>query len=281
MSRQNSSPWLFIVLTLVSVAGLTVIAENWWRARARAAEKDVVIDSVATVSARLEVLLSQQLYILNGVASHIGFDPNISQDDFSKYVSNFLPQDSVVSVVAAAPAPALEISRIYPLADNEVVLGHSYRRSPEQKHAALLAIEQKGLVLAGPLKLVQGGTGFVARVPAFTSEDEQNTKPTKLWGLVAAVIRSETLYEEAGLLSNELGMEVALRGIDGSGPSGPIFFGREEIFDPELKAVKKLIAVGNGEWQIAAVPPGGWKTAASPIVWLIRIFGLITDLRKP
>ncbi|MGR8947420.1 MAG: bifunctional diguanylate cyclase/phosphodiesterase [Gammaproteobacteria bacterium] len=263
-----------IVLILALIGSMTIIAERWSHARVLDAQQELVTDSVATLRARLEVLLAQQRYILNGVASHIRFYPNIGQEDFARYVENFLPPDTVVSMVAAAPAPALEVTRIYPLRGNESVLGLSYRISPSQSATALRAIEQNNMVVAGPVELVQGGAAFVARVPAFEISDEQNATP-RLWGLIAAVIPAATFYREAGITSRELGIEVALRGTDASGPSGSVFYGDRQIFNAGADAVTEQIKIGNGSWQLAAIPNGGWNNNTSPLIWLIRIIGLI------
>ena len=276
MNRGSIQSWLPIALILVVIGNLTVLAEFRLRDRDREVQKDLVFDAVGTIRARLEVLLGQQLYITRAVASHIGSSPQISQQEFSKYVANFLPVDSVVSVVAAAAEPELAITRIYPVQGNESVLGYSYRTSIDQREPALKAIEENSIVLAGPLNLVQGGVGFVARVPAFVVDEESANRT--LWGLIAAVIPAETLYREVGLTSEDLNINVALRGVDASGPDGAVFFGDDTLFDLQTDAVTVPINLGSGSWLLAAIPKGGWGVGASSEVWLVRGLGFTLAL---
>jgi len=254
----------------LAVGASTFAAENRWREQQRDAQQESVFRAVGTLRARLEGLLGQQIYMLKGLATHIGLNPDISEQQFSRFVEDSLPQNSVVSIVAAAPN--LIVKHIYPLEGNESVLGLNYRARNDQRHAAMLAIERKDVVLAGPLPLVQGGVGFVARVPVFMFDDSSQ-ETTKLWGLVAAVILTDTLYKEAGLLSDELEMEVALRGLDASGPDGPIFFGDEALFSTDSGAVYVPIDFARGAWQMAAQPIGGWGPKSLIVIWTIRFVG--------
>ncbi|MEM7466364.1 MAG: PAS domain S-box protein, partial [Pseudomonadota bacterium] len=278
MFRNTQRSWFFILLTLVVVGNLIFAAEYWLRLNVREAEREQVFDAVGTLQARLEVLVDQQIYILRAVGSHVAINPDISRASFSAYVENLLPEDTVVSIVALAPAPELVVNNIYPLAGNEAVLGLSYR-TDRQSPAALAAIERNDVVVAGPIELVQGGMGFVARVPAFETRIDGQSQP-KLWGLVAAVIRAEALYGEIDVLNQQLGLNIALRGKDATGAEGPVFFGDELLFLETSEAVTRVITVGSGSWQLAAVPMYGWGDYTSWQLWLLRglgafVFGLL------
>ena len=52
-------------------------------------------------------------------------------------------------------------------------------------------------VLAGPVDLIQGGRGFIARAPVFLDEGPSGAR--RFWGIVSAVIDQEALYRTSGL----------------------------------------------------------------------------------
>jgi sensor domain CHASE-containing protein len=128
-------------------------------------------------------------------------------------------------------------------------------------------------VLAGPLQLVQGGTGLVARLPVYLNE---RNGQEYFWGIVSAVIDVDKLFAVSGLQDDKLPIEVAIRGKDSEGGQGAVFFGRPELFaaDPVLAD----IYLPSGAWQIAAMPRGGWPTSPDNLWWLRLGFVLVASL---
>jgi two-component system sensor histidine kinase ChiS len=73
------------------------------------------------------------------------------------------------------------------------------------------------------------------------------------------MIDLETVLAEAGLIgSDNPAVDFALRGRDGMGAAGELFFGPPELFASE--PVLADIELPSGSWQLAAVPRGGWLT---------------------
>jgi signal transduction histidine kinase len=106
-------------------------------------------------------------------------------------------------------------------------------------------------VVAGPLPLVQGGSGLIVRKPVFLpTEAPGEARP--LWGLVSAVLDTQVLYRLAGLPEDgRLGeLELAIRGRDGTGPAGEVFYGDPAVFDQG--AVRMPVSLPGGSWELAA-----------------------------
>jgi PAS domain S-box-containing protein len=80
------------------------------------------------------------------------------------------------------------------------------------------------------------------------------------------------LLKEAGLFDGSAGLQYALRGKDGLGAQGEVFFGDTALF--ELNPVVLDVHLPNGSWQLAAIPVGGWG-AVSPRLSLFRIGGAL------
>ncbi len=59
-------------------------------------------------------------------------------------------------------------------------------------------------------------------------------------------------------------LDITLRGKDGTGANGPVFFG-----DPDVLADQPVvaeIALPGGSWQIAARPAGGWSAPQADLL---------------
>ena len=76
----------------------------------------------------------------------------------------------------------------YPLAGNEVVIGYDILSDSTRNQEAILAIQSKRLVFAGPFALRQGGEAIVARLPIFEEEE--------FIGFAAALINWEKFKDE-------------------------------------------------------------------------------------
>lgn len=72
-----------------------------------------------------------------------------------------------------------------------------------------------------------------------------------LWGVVSAPISTTSIYAESKLFDPSIGLEIAIRGRDGLGEDGEVFFGSESVFD-NPNVVKMPVALGGGTWQLAA-----------------------------
>lgn len=127
------------------------------------------------------------------------------------------------------------------------------------------------MVVAGPLHLLQGGTGIIGRAPVF---EEINGK-RRFWGLVSAVIDADQLFRRVGRKLD--GLDVAIRGVDGKGEDGAVFMGDEKLFSAERNAVRVNVVFPSGNWVIAATPLGGWSTYTSLSLYLLlMLVGLAT-----
>lgn len=73
-----------------------------------------------------------------------------------------------------------------------------------------------------------------------------------------------------------MGLEFAIRGKDGAGNKGDVFFGDGRLFDHEQSIMMNVMVPG-GFWQIVAKPSGGWVIAEKPILF-IYFLGFISIL---
>ncbi|WP_162926498.1 hypothetical protein [Teredinibacter purpureus] len=80
----------------------------------------------------------------------------------------------------------------------------------------------------------------------------KQAKAESFWGLVSAVIDLQRFYEDSGLFSDDLTINIAIRGRDATGHNGELFYGDESIF--KAKPVIANVSLPSGSWHMAAVP---------------------------
>lgn len=227
-----------------------------------------VSDELNLLRARLEGEIAANVRLVGGLAAVISTDPGITQERFNSIAERLFRNRLQLRNIGAAPD--LVLRYIYPLEGNEAAIGLDYHKNEQQRAAAFTARDKGDLVLAGPLTLLQGGIGIIGRHPVFAQDQDGNEF---FWGLVSAVIDADELYAAAGVDPALVDFDFAIRGRDGTGLSGDVFFGDAGVFEdtPVLQRVNLPV----GSWYLAGRPKGGW-TVPESVYWNVWIpVGLI------
>ncbi len=261
--RQYS--YLPTILTGVSLIILIIFADVQYRKQYEQDLRLQVLEKINVVRANLENLIAINSNVVQGMVALLTANPDLSVDDYNKFARYLFEQNMQLRNIGAAPD--LIIRYMYPLKGNESAVGLNYRENKAQLDAVLQARDEGRMILAGPIKLIQGGEGLIARIPVF-QDDKGGQADNKFWGIISAVIDADRIYHESGLLDDNLDIEIVIRGKDGKGAQGDIFFGDKSIFsmNPELVNVY----LPGGSWQMAAIPEGGWVMPLSA-VWSYRL----------
>jgi len=249
---------IFIVLAIASDLGLSHMLARQFRLN----QELFVTLELGALRARLEEKVSTNLFLASGMAANISVRPDILASEFDALARVLIRQSNSLKNIAAAPD--FVIRNVYPLEGNEKALGLDYRNVADQWTQALAAKESGRMVVAGPLNLVQGGWGLVARVPVFVDGNNE------FWGLVSAVIDLDKLLAIVGFNELTSGLDVAIRGKDSKGEKGDVFWGNPALFELQAGAVFMPVALPSGSWQMAALPRAGW-TPRSPNEWMIHL----------
>lgn len=212
------------------------------------------------VRAALEAQLRAAFGETEGIAQLIAADGHISAEHFHGMAREALASVPYMRHVSLAPDDV--ISDVYPLKDNQAIIGLDYRRLPEQFPLLQSAREQMQPVLAGPVKLYQGGQALIYRRPVFIN----GKRGVKFyWGNVSTVADIDRLLAAAGL-GPELEIDVAVRGANGQGGEGGLIWGDARLFEDPL--LSQTVEVPGGRWQLVAAPRAGWPVLglfASPL----------------
>ncbi len=246
---------------LVTAALFLIVGASlfYWLLQAQAQEHHArSTDLVSEYRAILEENLLQNLALTSSLKSYISVEPELDQAQYEAFVRDLLTQQNQIKNMGAARD--LVISHMYPLQGNEKAVGLNFRTNAQQFEMVQRAIDENTTVLAGPLTLVQGGLGIIARQPVFRADNGE------LWGVVSVVLDLDELLSDVHAEMPDV--ELAIRGKDALGSSGDMIYGDESLFSfsgASLSALK----LPYGSWQLAA------NAAYPPSRHLVRAFFLM------
>ncbi|NDV26240.1 PAS domain S-box protein [Desulfovibrio sp. JC010] len=249
MQKTKKAIFKYISFTVFLFLILDVFIQYQLYQRYRNDQLLSVYHQTSALRARIEKEVNSSLLLINGLADYVSYHPELSRSELESYCQGMLFRSKLIKNIGVAPDYVVKF--VYPIKGNEAVLGLDYRLSPTQWEQVKEVYETGKMVVAGPLALVQGGQGLIGRAPVFVRSNEY------FWGIVSAVIDVDQLFVKAGL-NKVADLKIAVRGVDGKGAEGAVFYGDPDIFDPDSSAVTMQVTLSSGSWQIAALPAKGW-----------------------
>lgn len=264
------------LLLLACVAATLFVASSVWllwhgeAVRYDAARRAAVTTHLDDIRLALQSALDARLAFLRAVAASAASDPDITPARFDAFAAALM--QGTTDIRSLQLARDAVVSHVYPLAGNAGVLGLDLARDlPYAQRAALAATLDAGrTVVSGPVALLQGGRGFIARMPVMAATAPG--APLRRWGLAAIVIDVDAFFRETGLPGNG-DVQVAVRD-QGQDGGCVLVFGEPAVFTRE--PVTTSMAFPGGVWELAATPRGGFAPmpvpramlAAAAFAWL-------------
>lgn len=115
-------------------------------------------------------------------------------ENFEKVAAQLIKTNPDLQAVQLVPNGIIKY--IYPLKGNEPALNlNLFKTVPQTVFEANKAIKMRKMYFQGPVKLTQGGTGIVGRLPLYIDN--------KFWGFSAVVIRIEKLFKSVGISNSK------------------------------------------------------------------------------
>lgn len=202
-------------------------------------EQTILLQRAAySAKERLEKLLEYSLsatQTLSIVVSNYNFEK-----DFNEVAKNIMANNQYVDALQLAKGGV--VTHVYPYNENISAIGLNVLDDSMQKAEAEKAIRNNEMYFAGPLKLKQGYTGVIGRMPIFINK--------KFWGFSTVIIKLSTLTRIAQMDSSF--NSAYLFQLSKINPNT----GNEEFFlpHPERFNSKNAVAVyePRGDWKIYA-----------------------------
>lgn len=239
--------YIAVVICLFLV--LDVFIQYQLYQRYRNDQKVSVYHQTSALRARIEKEVNSSLLLIQGLADYVSYRPEINKNNLDNYCQAMLFKSELFKNVGVAPDYV--ISYVYPFEENKEIIGLDYRLLPDQWEQVKSVYETREMVVAGPFNMVQGGNVLIGRAPVYVRSDEY------FWGIVSAVIDMDILFENAEL--NKISeLQIAVRGVDGKGADGAVFWGNPQLFDADNNTVIMPVSLSSGSWELATMPVGGW-----------------------
>ena len=134
----------------------------------------------------------------------------------------------------------------YPMEGNEKSIGVDLATIPEQSENVLKVKEQLVTIFQGPVDLIQGGQGYIIRVPML---DEDNL----YWGQASIVLKAEVINERIMAIADRIGLSIAIYTDE---ESSHYVLGDKTVLKMKPTVFSEL---GDTGWIVYAVPEAGWQ----------------------
>jgi signal transduction histidine kinase len=271
--RGRHTASLFLAfLTLALLLLLAWRIERWYEQQLQTEQQ---VRAAMELSARASALtgsINRRLTRLQGLNSFIQAeaDSEAFSSEFDTYAAGLFAGSQGIRNIAVAPQGVMRY--VYPLEGNETVLGYAPALDPrpEVRSDVQRTVVTGEIVLTGPVELLQGGLGVIARQAVY--------REGAYWGLVNFVLDVPMLLSEAGLDSPQQAqnlqpgaLQYALRD-----ETGHYFTGSPALFEGDY--VEAEIHVANEQWQLIAAPRGGWSAATRRQLLIFRTAAVTISL---
>ncbi|OUS31105.1 hypothetical protein A9Q99_04645 [Gammaproteobacteria bacterium 45_16_T64] len=152
------------------------------------AQNALVKTDLRNLRIELEGLINQSIYLTYGIQAHIAVEGGIEKDTFSSLSAALVKHSRCLRNISLIRGH--ELVMVYPLQGNEDAIG--LRFDKRQINGFEKAIEYQSTILLGPIELVQGGSGLIARTPVYVNGD-------KYWGQTAVVLDWDVIKQRIRL----------------------------------------------------------------------------------
>jgi sensor domain CHASE-containing protein len=224
---------------------------------------------------KIEYELYTRIRLNQALSAFVEQVPNITQTNFEEFVLSLIRDDGGI-ISSMSFEDHLTIIFIAPFDFNKKALGLDLTIKPDRATFLKKCIETKKVYVEGPYELEQGNMGIVAYTPIYMMDTISGQ--AKAVGVTDVVILWEKFLGVTGLDKEDNFIDISIRGENGTGESGPVFYGDSTIFSKE-NVIKIPITLPIGEWVFAAYPKGGYDAInIHPAIIISYIFTFLFSL---
>ncbi|MFC2107595.1 ATP-binding protein [Bacteroidota bacterium] len=242
---------LLLTILVVSAYRFTTYQQGQWEKDVRKSIKNILIAK----KSKIEQALYSRIYYTKSIAAYVSLHPNLTKLEYDNLAAELIKNDSVISTMALSEDCI--IGYIYPYEGHEAAIGLDLLEHPERKEIVDNTIRSQKTFIAGPVELIEGGMAFISYTPIF---NKTSGIKDDFWGVTDIVIYKDQFINEVRLKEVQDDIVFALKGYNGKGEDGDIFWGDEKVFLQDAEKVN--INLPDGSWILAATPIAGWAMYA-------------------
>jgi sensor domain CHASE-containing protein len=216
------------------------------------------------IASRINDILLSRININQALASFVERNPNVSHEEFDKFVKSLLRSDNNIIQSMTYIKKDFKESWVSPYTEkNQQSIKHFLETNPVSKKRLEL-IEQRvekidvneHIGIDGPVFLpILGGYGFIIYGPV--ASIDKTTGKYNFIGAIDLLIEAENLYKHIRLNESTL-IDIAIRTdtVGLTSMQSRYFYGDSTIFEKE-DYISINVHFPNGKWQLAVYPKDG------------------------
>ena len=231
----------------------------------------------------IENEINKNLVAVQALAAYQKTHDSFTQQEFLDFASEVEAGGN--GILSLQLAPGGVVSYLTQPESNAQAVGHNLLKDTRRSRAALQSIETGQFTIVGPVDLLQGGKGLIARKPLY---DEGADGAKLFWRFAVIVLDFGSLTNLLPRAHEDSRHLFAMRNLSHEPVQNGVIWGDPNLFelDPHLTTVQ----LAAGTWELATYPIHGWPTkwpfathfriATTAIAIILAIFSVIL-LHKP
>lgn len=270
--KRVTGVWLAALvgmLCLVLGGLVTIYVGNLVRDSVISKHKSAAVATLSARRAQLEGIFISTDAVAKSIISFVRLNPDVSEDEYRDFAEEVMRHHLAIRIIALAPDNIIRY--MHPLEGNQKAIGLDYTKNEQQWPAIKRAIDTRSVMMSGPIDLVQGGRGLIARIPIFLpSSPGALDEDGALWGVGAIVVDETRMLAAAGMERLADNYYFALKGAPEPGASPKPIFGNQNLFGMD-SVFLQVTFPGAETWELAAYPLEGWNRSSLEV---LMAFGL-------
>ena len=220
-----------------------------------------ITQSYAIFEDHVQTFLINKANIMKGFSAYIQTFENYDENDVYEYLE-YLLQDEDEYINNIGIIKDTTITWNYPKNENQDSIGIDLSRVKGQAETIAEIKRTMKYKFDGPVKLVQGGTGYIMRVPI--------KKDGAYWGMISVVLKADKVMELFDNYAKETGLKVAIINRE---KNNSLVYGEQRIVENSL-AVFDSAFIG-GSWSIYVKESDEKSDTVIKLSTVITIIGLL------
>ncbi len=249
-----------LIGTMVFIV-LLVVLFSWIQSRESNDLKARNLKSMTVVSQMAEFIkfsIEKRVLLLKGYEVYLMTNPDISEEQTLAFLQNLIGDDPLINNIAIIQDSTIIFN--YPKEENKSSIGVDLLKIPAQRDGFNKVKITLQPLFFGPVDLVQGGRGYIARTPLIMEG--------KYWGQVSIVLKAEAINELFKNYAAQLNLEITL--FKELPSKDNIILGNAVILEQE--PIIRTISIMGSRYVIAALEITGDEGAGSYMPLYILAF---------
>lgn len=268
-SLKNNYLKAFGVFLLVVAIFLFTSALEYTREKEHQEQK--LKESLSDIEDDIQTSIAYKIVAASGFKDYIGRNPTFDQEEFSDFGEEIYGVgDDVMRNISFLTDTT--ITHTYPYEENKSGIGRDLAEIEAQKDWILCTKRTKETIFTAPVELVEGGTGFIVRIPVESDGD--------YLGQISMVFDYNKIIEYSGVKALSEDMYVTLVSKDGFKASDSVVWSNldseTQVEDDEVDSVD--IELYDSKLTIRAFPKEGFSGKSSLFYIIIATGALISSV---